>query len=135
MKRRIRLSSTPSPTSNLVDERRLKRGEIWTASGGPDYAGKPRPVVIMQDDNFDGTASITICPLTTHGIDAGLVRPTIEPSPENGLRETSWAMADKVATVARTRLGKRVGVLTAAEMAPIGRALMVFLGLAGQIRD
>ncbi len=113
----------------------MKRGEIWTASGGPDYAGKPRPVVIVQDDNFDQTASITICPLTSHGIDAGLVRPNIEASPENGLRETSWAMADKITTIARQRLGKRVGVLTAAQMAPVGRALIVFLGLAGQTRD
>jgi mRNA interferase MazF len=43
-------------------------------------------------------------------------------------------MADKITTVARARLGKRVGVLTPVEMAPIGRALVVFLGLAGQPR-
>ena len=113
----------------------MKRGEIWTASGGPDYAGKPRPVIIVQDDNFEETASITICPLTTHGIDAGLVRPELEPSPENGLRETSWAMADKITTIVRTLLGKRIGALNAAEMAPIGRALIVFLGLVGQARN
>ncbi len=113
----------------------MKRGEIWTASGGPDYAGKPRPVIIVQDDNFDGTASITICPLTTHGIDAGLIRPNLEPSSANGLRVTSWAMADKVTTIARARLGKRIGALTVAEMAPVARSLIVFLGLAGQARD
>lgn len=113
----------------------MKRGEIWTASGGADDAGKPRPVIIVQDDNFAETASISICPLTTHGIDAGLVRPNIEPSPENGLRATSWAMADKITTIARERLGKRIGALTAAEMAPVGRSLIVFLGLAGQARD
>lgn len=115
--------------------RALKRGQIWTAAGGADYAGKPRPVVILQDDNFDQTASITICPLTSYGIDASLIRPNIEPSEENGLRERSWAMADKVTTVARTRLGKRIGTLTAAEMVPVGRALIVFLGLAGQARN
>ena len=112
----------------------MKRGESWTAAGGADYSGKPRPVLILQDDNFDQTASITICPLTTYGIDASLIRPNIEPSPENGLRETSWAMTDKVTTLARTRLGDRIGALTAAEMVPVGRALMVFLGLAGQTR-
>jgi mRNA interferase MazF len=31
----------------------MRRGDIWTASGGQDYAGKPRPVVIVQDNNFD----------------------------------------------------------------------------------
>lgn len=38
----------------------MRRGEIWTVSGGNDYAGKPRPAVILQDDGFDGTASVTI---------------------------------------------------------------------------
>jgi mRNA interferase MazF len=135
MKRMIRLSSIPSPTSKPVDGPRLKRGEIWTASGGPDYAGKPRPVVIVQDDAFGETASITICPLTTYGIDAGLIRPNVEPSPENGLRETSWAMADKITTIPRARLGKRIGTLAASEMTLVGRALLVFLGLVGQTRD
>ncbi|HEX8241452.1 MAG TPA: type II toxin-antitoxin system PemK/MazF family toxin [Allosphingosinicella sp.] len=113
----------------------MKRGEIWTASGGPDYAGKPRPVVVIQDDNFADTPSVTICPLTTHRIDAALVRPNVEPGPENGLRETSWAMTDKVTTMARSRLGKRIGALSAVEMVPIARALIVFLGLAGQSRN
>jgi mRNA interferase MazF len=40
----------------------MKRGEVWTIAGGPDDAGKPRPVVILQDDAFDATLSITICP-------------------------------------------------------------------------
>ncbi len=43
----------------------MKRGEIWTVSGGQGYAGKPRPAVIIQDDRFDATASITICAFTT----------------------------------------------------------------------
>ena len=32
------------------------RGEICTAAGGTDYAGKPRPVIIVQDDRFDATS-------------------------------------------------------------------------------
>ena len=43
----------------------MKRGEIRTVAGGKDYAGKPRPVVIIQDDSFDATNSITICAFTT----------------------------------------------------------------------
>ena len=45
------------------------RAEIWTVAGGPDYAGKPRPAVILQDDTFEATASITVCPFTTHLVD------------------------------------------------------------------
>jgi len=50
----------------------VKRGEIWTVSGGKDYAGKPRPVVILQDDRFDMTDSITVCAFTTDPTDAPL---------------------------------------------------------------
>ena len=53
----------------------MRRGEIWTVAGGIDYAGKPRPAVILQDDRFDATASITICAFTTDPADAPLFRP------------------------------------------------------------
>ena len=36
----------------------MRRGDIWTVAGGKDYAGKPRPVVVVQDDSFDATDSI-----------------------------------------------------------------------------
>lgn len=112
----------------------MKRGELWTASGGASYTGKPRPVLIVQDDHFAGTASITICPLTSHAVDADLFRPAIAPNDENGLRESSFAMVDKIATVPRTRLGKRVGIVRATQMAPVNQAMLIFLGLAG-VRD
>ena len=48
----------------------MKRGEIWTVAGGQDYAGKPRPVTIVQDDSFDKTTSITICSFTTNETEA-----------------------------------------------------------------
>ena len=109
----------------------MKRGEVWSAAGGPDHAGKPRPVLIVQEDNFEETASITVCPLTTHRMDIALVRPTIEPKEKNGLRETSYAMVDKIATMPRARLGGQIGALAAAEMVPINKAILAFLGLAG----
>jgi hypothetical protein len=31
----------------------VARGDVWTAASGPSYAGKPRPVVILQDGRFD----------------------------------------------------------------------------------
>jgi mRNA interferase MazF len=112
----------------------LKRGEVWSAAGGPDYAGKPRPVVIVQDDAFGETDSITVCPLTTHRMEVELVRPTIEASAKNGLRETSFAMTDKITTMPRTRLGRRIGVLTPAAIQAVNRSILVFLGLAGPAR-
>jgi mRNA interferase MazF len=52
----------------------VKRGQIRTAAGGPDDAGRPRLVVILQDDRVEFTASITVCPLTTSSADVPLVR-------------------------------------------------------------
>ncbi len=50
----------------------MRRGDIHTVAGGKDYAGKPRPAVIVQDDSFDATESITICAFTTDPTEAPL---------------------------------------------------------------
>jgi mRNA interferase MazF len=109
----------------------VKRGEIWTASAGGGYVGKPRPVVIVQDDRFGGTASITLCAFTPDPTRAPLLRLRIEPSETNGLRETSSIMVDKVTTVSRDKLGERIGRLADEDVVRLNRALMLFLGLAG----
>lgn len=109
----------------------MKRGEVWTAAGGQAYAGKPRPVVILQDDRFDATDSITVCPLTSDPTDALLFRVPIEPHPANGLRKRSHIMADKIASIPRTRIGALIGRLADEDMTSLDRAVLVFLGLAG----
>lgn len=109
----------------------MKRGEVWTVAGGPDYAGKPRPAVILQEDAFDATSSITICPFTTHAIDAPLLRLQIEPSERNGLRAASQLMIDKITTVSKKKLEKRVGRLSDEDIVRLNRAVLIFLGLAG----
>ncbi|MGB7217792.1 MAG: type II toxin-antitoxin system PemK/MazF family toxin [Vicinamibacterales bacterium] len=112
----------------------MNRGDLWTVSGGPDYAGKPRPVVILQGDAFDATRSVTICPLTTSLVDAPLVRLAVEPSDLNGLRAPSWLMVDKITTVPRAKLDRRVGRLSSEDIARMNRSVFVFLGLAGAAR-
>jgi mRNA interferase MazF len=109
----------------------VKRGEVWTVSGGADYAGKPRPCVILQDDRFGEIRSITICTFTSNSIEAPLFRPLIEPNSTNGLREVCRLMADKITTVPRTRIGKRTGYLSDSDVLRLNRAVLVFLGLAG----
>ena len=107
----------------------MKRGEIWTVSA-TGYAGKPRPAVIVQDDRFDATASITICVFTTDATEAPLVRLPIEPGATTGLHQASRLMVDKITTVNRKQLGTRLGRLGDAEMRRVDRAILVFLGLA-----
>ncbi|MET0231053.1 MAG: type II toxin-antitoxin system PemK/MazF family toxin [Rhodanobacteraceae bacterium] len=108
----------------------MKRGEIWTVAGGSDYAGKPRPAVILQDDAFDATASITICALTSDPTPASLFRLSVEPNGDNGLRAPCRLMVDKITTVAKARLGKRIGRLADDDVARLNRATLVLLGLA-----
>lgn len=108
----------------------MRRGEIWTVSGGPDYAGKPRPAVIIQDYRFD-TDSVTVCPFTTDPTDAPLFRLPVESDSGNGLEALSRIMVDKVTTVRRTKLGAKVGALDDANNLRLNRALVVFLGIAG----
>lgn len=109
----------------------MRRGEIWTVAGGRDYAGKPRPAVIVQDDRFEGTGSVTICAFTTDPTEAPLFRLAVEPDEHNGLEAPCRLMADKITTVPRTKVGARVGRLSDEDMVRLSRAILVFLGLAG----
>ena len=107
----------------------MTRGEIWTVSG-TGYAGKPRPAVIVQDDRFDATESVTVCVFTTDETKAPLFRLPIAPGASNGLHTMSRVMVDKITTVSRKRLGERIGRLEGAQMMRLNRAFLVFLGLA-----
>jgi mRNA interferase MazF len=109
----------------------VRRGEIWTASGGDGYAGKPRPVVVLQDDRFDATASITVCALTTDPTSAPLFRLVVQPNERNGLNVPCRLMVDKITTVPKTRIGNQIGRLDDEDIVRLNRAVLVFLGFAG----
>jgi mRNA interferase MazF len=87
-------------------------------------------VLIIQDDRFDATASVTVCPFTTSSVEAPLLRLPIDPCEENGLDQPSQVMVDKVTTVPRSSLGDRLGRLRDDEFMALNRSLLVFLGLA-----
>ena len=107
----------------------MKRGDVWTISGS-GYTGKPRPAVIVQDDRFDVTASITVCVFTTDETEAPLFRIPVNPSEGNGLRAESRLMVDKITTVPKERLGEWIGRLDGEDVVRLNRAVLVFLGLA-----
>jgi mRNA interferase MazF len=106
------------------------RGEIWTVAGGKGYAGKPRAVVIVQDDSFDATESITICAFTTDETEAPLFRLSVEPNERNGLRASCRLMVDKITTVRKAAVGARIGRLDDEDILRLNQAVLVFLGLA-----
>ena len=108
----------------------MKRGEIWTVADGGGYAGKPRPVVIVQDEAFAALDSVTICPLTSDPSDLPLFRIPLLSQDDNGLRQESRIMADKITTVRKTKLGSRIGIVSPDDMRRLNQALVVFLGIA-----
>jgi mRNA interferase MazF len=108
----------------------VKRAEIWTAAAGTGYVGKPRPVVVVQDDRFDATDSVTVCAFTTDPTSAPLIRLPVTPDEMNGLREPCSLMVDKITTVPRSRLGERIGRLGHDDMIRLARSVVVFVGLA-----
>ncbi len=111
--------------------RGVNRGEIWTVAGGV-YAAKPRPAVIVQDDLFDATSSVTVAPMTSTLLDAPLMRIRIAGGEGllSGLAHDSDVMIDKLTTVIKSNVHARVGRLTAEQVVEVERAMMAFLGLA-----
>jgi len=94
------------------------------------YTGKPRPVVIVQDDRFDATASVTVCPLTSNPVEAPLTRIPVELTAVTGIDQPSRIMVDKVTTMPRANLRDHLGRLADADLVRLDRALRVVLGLA-----
>ncbi len=99
---------------------------------GGVYAAKPRPAVIVQDDLFDATSSVTVAPMTSTLVDAPLMRIRIAGGEGllSGLDHDSDVMIDKVTTVRKSNIHARVGRLTAEQVVEVERAMMAFLGLA-----
>ena len=108
----------------------MTRGEIWTGPDDPGYAGRPRPVVIVQHPSFALLDSVTICGFTRDPAQIPLIRIAVEPSALNGLEFPSRIMVDKILTVRKSKLGRRIGRLADADMKRLGHAIVNFLALA-----
>lgn len=108
----------------------MKRGDIVTVAGGV-YASKPRPALIVQDDRFDATDSLTICPCATARVDAPLLRVPVAADDQSGLSLDSFLMVDKITTIRRSNAYAVIGRLDHATLVEFERRLLVFLGLAG----
>ena len=108
----------------------MRRGDVVVVAASGDY-GKPRPAVVVQTDAFpESHASVIICQTTSELVDAADFRITIEPTPANGLRETSQIMVDKPVTVRRARVGQVIGRLTLEDIVKLDTAIAFVMGLA-----
>ncbi len=104
----------------------MRRGDLVTVSLPGDY-GKPRPALVIQSDLFEAHPSVTVLPITSHLVDAPLLR--IDIGPGSGLALPSQIQIDKPQTPRRERLGAVIGRADAATLRTVDRALAVFLGL------
>ena len=86
--------------------------------------------MVIQDDGFAATDSITVMPLTSMLVDAPLLRVRIPRSDLAGIDRDSDVMVDKLTTVRRQNVAAKVGRLSAEQLAEVERAMMAFLGLA-----
>jgi len=108
----------------------VQRGDIVVCALSGDY-GKPRPAVVVQSDLFNSThASITICPVTSHIIEAPMFRLELPPTPQTGLKQSSQIMVDKIATLHKDKIRQKIGTLTTEQFSSLNHALKIWLNLA-----
>lgn len=105
------------------------RGDLVTIAMQGDF-GKPRPALVIQADQYNALASVTILPVTSTLVEAPLLRIDLKPDQANGLTRPSQVMVDKAMTVKRDKLGRAFGSVQAPTLVRIERCLAVFLGIA-----
>jgi mRNA interferase MazF len=109
----------------------LRRGEIVAIAAPGDY-GKPRPAVIIQADilNEMNPGGVIVALMTSTLRDAPLLRLTVDPTGENGLKKPSQVMVDKLVTIRRAKIGQTAGSLTNQQLLVLDRLLALVIGLA-----
>jgi len=110
----------------------LRTGEIWLAQLDPTVGheqGGRRPVVVVSSDELHSLPiSMTIVvPLTGH--DRGLVTQPRISNANSGLGRASFARPEDVRSIDSTRLERRLGRVSAAELAEIRKVLRYFFDL------
>jgi mRNA interferase MazF len=107
----------------------MMRGDFVTIAMQGDF-GKPRPALVVQADQFDEHATVTVLPITSTLVAAPLLRITVPPSAENGLQKPSQVMVDRAMTVKRDKVGQAFGRIDVDTLVEVERSLAVFLGIA-----
>ncbi len=111
----------------------MLRGEVWLVNLDPTVGkeiNKTRPAIIVNDDAI-GILPLKVIVPVTDWKDRYAVRPWmvfLEADVANGLTKPSAVDAFQVRSVSETRLIKRLGTLSEADMALVSQALAIVLG-------
>jgi mRNA interferase MazF len=111
-----------------------RRGELywvdWSPGRGSEALGK-RPALVVQRDTGNRAPTYpntVVVAVSSQGHEIPLhVR--VRPTRENGLRNVSFVKCEQVFTIAKERLGARLGRLRPEEMRSVGEALRLNLAL------
>ena len=108
----------------------IARGGVVLASGPGEYSRKPRPFVVVQSDLFnEAHGSFSLCPITSILTGNPLFREPVASELSNGLLEDSEVQVDKVQSLRRERIVRRLGDLSADQMEQVDQALRRWLAL------
>lgn len=118
--------------ASTTSRRQPGRGEIWTFDPDPVRGreqGGRRPALIVSADQYnEGPADLAVVvPLTTrdHGVRLWV---RIDP-PEGGLSRRSFVICDAMRSVAKDRLGRRIGRVGAETLAAVEDSIRIVLDL------
>lgn len=105
----------------------MKRYEVFWAGLDPSQGAemaKTRPVVIVSLDALNQTLrTVTVCPLTTQLHPSWRTRLTVRVA-----RKSAEIAVDQIRTISKSRLGKKLGVLTASDAAALRRLITEMYG-------
>lgn len=109
-----------------------RQADVWMAdldpTRGHEQAGK-RPVLVISEDVFNGSPAglVVILPITSKSKG---IRSHVPVAPgETGLRTQSFVICEQPRTIARERLGKRIGRINDGLLGNVQGWLRVLLGL------
>jgi len=112
----------------------IRRGEIWWASLPEPAGSEPgyrRPVLVIQTKEFNesGLRTVIVLAMTSNLRLAGAPGNVLCRSRDTGLTKESVINVSQAATVNKTRLTQRIGILPSTLMQEVEAGLRLVLGL------
>jgi mRNA interferase MazF len=107
----------------------ITRGDVWLVSFDPSIGGKiqkTRPAIILSNDTANALLNrVQVVPLSSQ---VNRLYPAEAYVSLNGERRKT--MADQIATVSKLRLQRRLGALSADDLAALIRVVCMQLGIS-----